>query len=234
MNLKIILILLIISFKPIFVNAQNTIDPQVLELVEDYKNAIASGDTTNEKKIKSEILEIANHAYSDRLQEIDELLKKAQKAVLTKVSEENRTSKSSVPKAYDKNVLSFSINESSFCAVKSPNIRFNGLYKYRGKEARFWKYEEGEPIVELGEHQKGKFQNHGQPALEVTWWLESDCKGNIASINGALADRYTLVIRYEESGPDGYPVKGSFDRMMLDAYKGESTKIVILGEREKN
>lgn len=135
--------------------------------------------------------------------------------------------------------IKYTIGQDNFCAVEAPDDRFFGLYKYPGKEPRYWEYAQGEPIVKLEAGQKGRFQPHGVPSLAISWWLESDCKGNVSVRHNDRGDYYILVMRYEEGSDGNYP-KGSFNRVSLTVFGDDPTlseeyrgKTVILGERIK-
>jgi len=126
--------------------------------------------------------------------------------------------------------IAFTYNNDTYYAIRTTSSLFCGLYKYPGKEPRFFKYAEGEPIILLNDDQSGEYQTHGTPAIPIKWWIESDYKGKLQMISGALADRYYLVVQF---GPGSkYSIEGNFDRMILDVYK-DGSKVVILGERVK-
>lgn len=127
-------------------------------------------------------------------------------------------------------VIAFTFNGDTYYAKQTNDPKFAGMYKYNGKEPRFFKYEQGEPIVFLGENHEGEYQNHGVPARPVQWWIESDPKGNFQVTKGELADRYLVVVKF--TGGDGYPAVGEYQRMTLDVYK-DGSKTAIMGERIK-
>lgn len=215
------------------ITSSSSIDPQIMELIDSYKKNISSGNSNQAQEIKKEILELANHAYPDKLDEINNMLKIQEKKQAEPDSKKNTNSNlASKNNSINKDVIEFSVKGNQYYAIKPKDNRFEGLYTYPGKEARFWKYVEGEPIVELKENQQGRFQAHGVAPLKITWWLECDRSGIIESLTGPGGTRYWLVVRYEEAGEYNYPEKGSFDIMTLDVIK-ENGKMVILGEREK-
>lgn len=218
------------------INAQEksiTFDSELLKLITEYKQELSLGNQTKVDELKYEIKEIVNHAYPEKVSEIEKILSQS---VLSKQNEEKSILKfnnntTSAEKS-ENNVITFLYKNRAYCAVKPNTDKFNGLYEYNGTEPRFWEYKKGEPIVELNGDQTGRFQSHGVPALKIKWWLESDCNGKISIIDGELAKRYTLVIKFEEAGENNYPSIGSYDMMYLDVYY-EDGKMIILGEREK-
>ena len=126
--------------------------------------------------------------------------------------------------------IAFPYHEDIYYATRATTSLFIGMYKYPGKEPRFFEYSEGEPIIILNDDQTGRYQRHGMPAIPIKWWIESDYKGNLKVIKGDLADRYYLVVQF---GPGSqYDLEGTYDRMYLDVYK-DGSKVVILGERVK-
>jgi hypothetical protein len=205
-------------------------DPSLTELINQYRKEVGSGNSVKAQQLKNGIMAMAKQAYPERLKDLEKILAKDEPGV--EKPKRAILEHSSGSGKLDAKVFSYSLDGDSFCAVEPPDTRFNGLYIYPGQEARFWKFEKGEPIVELNADQSGKFQNHGVPPVRIKWWIESDCKGKIQKIEGALGERYILVLRYEETGSPGYPPPGSFRRMALDVFK-ENNKIVILGERVK-
>jgi hypothetical protein len=145
-------------------------------------------------------------------------------------------------KKTSKNVIDFKIKGKSYCAIKAPEngLDIYGIYKYLGKEIRTYESKDGEPIVQLDKVEKdsgksGLWQAHGERAKAITWWLLSDCNGDLDVTKTENFDRYNIVVRYDEedeSGHSNYP-KGNFDFMSLSIYTDGSNKVVILGERVK-
>lgn len=166
----------------------------------------------------------------------------------TNNSNNTTTNSTSSTAKTSKKVHTFEINGKSYCAVNASEsgLDIYGLYKYLGKEIRTYDSKEGEPIVQLDKTDKpnnnddcvgksGLWQAHGERAKPITWWLSSDCNGNVEVITTENFRRYNIVVRYEEEdepGHSNYP-KGSYDFMSLSIYTDGSNKVLILGERVK-
>ncbi|WP_309613713.1 SHOCT domain-containing protein [Flavobacterium sp.] len=211
----------------------------------------------NTTKIAATSANDSNFSLADEIKKLKELLDAgaitqdeytAAKAKLlntpakngTKATPTNTTSPTKKP---SKNVIEFKIKGKSYCAVKAPENGLDiiyGLYKYLGKEIRTYESKEGEPIVQLNKAdidsgKSGLWQAHGERSKAITWWLLSDCNGNLDVTKTEDFDRYNIVVRYEEEdepGHSNYP-KGGFDFMSLSIYTDGSNKVLILGERVK-
>lgn len=143
--------------------------------------------------------------------------------------------------------ISFTIDGVNYCAVNAPaNSAFIGKYTYSGKEPCFSQNglannEPGAPIIQLystesmapngTQARNGIWQAHCAPAMDIWWWLESDCNANVKVEHLGKGDKYILVMQYK-IGDKTYK-KESFSRVSLDQWTDGSGKIVILGERIK-
>jgi hypothetical protein len=176
-----------------------------------------------------------------------QLLKSTNNTASNKANTTSTNQSSSTAKAV-KDVMQFEIKGKSYCAVNATKsgLDIYGLYKYLGKEIRTYESKEGtQPIVQLDKTDKsnndkvkgksGLWQAHGERAKAITWWLESDCNGNLDVTKTEKFNRYNIVVRYDEEdepGHNNYP-KGSYDFMSLSIYTDGSNKVLILGERVK-
>lgn len=213
---------------------------------------VSSNVSSNSKSASND----SNFSLADEIKKLKELLDagaitqeeySAAKAKLlntpaknaTKVTPTNTTTPSKKP---SKNIIDFKIKGKSYCAIKATEngLDIYGLYKYLGKEIRTYESKEGEPIVQLDKIDKdsgksGLWQAHGERSKAITWWLLSDCNGNLDVTKTKSFDRYNIVVRYDEEDEPGhrnYPIN-SFDFMSLSIYTDGSNKVLILGERVK-
>lgn len=60
------------------------LDPQLEELISNYHQAINSSNNNQASKIRAEILEIANHAYPDKIDDIMKLIAVPEKKIISK------------------------------------------------------------------------------------------------------------------------------------------------------
>lgn len=114
-----------------------------------------------------------------------------------------------------KGVMSFLKDGDKYYAVPCNDAMFTGIYEYEGKGK--------EPIIQLNADQSGLFQRHGVPADPITWWIESDYKGNIQKVEGPAGYRFFLVMK---------ETNGTFNRVFLEVLK-DGSKAFILRERIK-
>lgn len=99
-----------------------------------------------------------------------------------------------------------------------------------GEIVGIYRYEHGEPIVEIRADGTGLFQPHGRPAIPIRIWVDVDEHGIPRREMGSeLRYRYTLLIQYGDGGDGNYP-PGSYDLMDATMLKDDGIA-VVLGER---
>lgn len=215
-------------------NSQPTSNDSNFSLADEIKKLkelFDAGAITQEEftAAKSQLLKSTNNTASN-------------KANTTSTNQSSSTAKPA------KDVMQFEIKGKSYCAVNAAKsgLDIYGLYKYLGKEIRTYASQEGtQPIVQLDKTDKadndkvkgksGLWQAHGERSKAITWWLLSDCNGNLDLTKSENFNRYNIVVRYDEEdeiGHSNYP-KGGFDFMSLSIYTDGSNKVLILGERVK-
>lgn len=117
--------------KPIDYDENNELDPELLALIEDFKNAQMSGKSEEASGFKNDIMEIAGHAYPDKIDDIKKLLQKIplnNKPItpVTPVTPVNSTSTKIAPT----NNLDFS----DWLTIKNPYYAMQIRYKLEKQE----------------------------------------------------------------------------------------------------
>ena len=106
-------------------NENNEFDPELLALIENFKNAQISGNTEEASSLKKDIMEIAGHAYPDQADEINALLQKIP------LSKKTITPVNSTPtKTAPTNNLDFS----DWLTIKTPYHAMQIRYKLEKQE----------------------------------------------------------------------------------------------------
>jgi len=114
--------------KPIDYDENNELDPELLALIEDFKNAQKSGNSEEASRLKNDIIEITGHAFPDKIDDIKKLLQKIplNNKPITPVTSVNPTSTKIAP--------TNNIDFSDWLTIKNPYYAMQIRYKLEKQE----------------------------------------------------------------------------------------------------
>jgi hypothetical protein len=114
--------------KPIDYDENNELDPELLALIEDFKNAQKSGNSEEASRLKKDIIEITGHAFPDKIDDIKKLLQKIplNNKPITPITPVNSTSTKITPT----NNIAFS----DWLTIKTPYHAMQIRYKLEKQE----------------------------------------------------------------------------------------------------
>ncbi|MVZ63610.1 hypothetical protein [Sphingobacterium humi] len=104
-----------------------------------------------------------------------------------------------------------------------------GTYKYDFSD-------NGEPIAELSNGNKGRFQMHGTPPYPIDYWIETNAEGELLIQRGEGNPnfRIVLIVKYgPNSETNGGKWNGDYNRIPV-TFDIENKKADIFSERYKN